>query len=61
MVIGLESMDLMKPRDIARLLHIYINTTALHWSNQGILSSYRIGDCSDLRFKREDFERFLCD
>ena len=47
-------------RDVARLLHIHVNT-ARRWSDQGILKSYRITRRGDRRFKQEDIARFLAE
>ncbi len=42
--------------DVALLLNIHINTVR-RWSNQGILSAYRVGLRGDRRFKRDDVEK----
>lgn len=44
--------------DVAQLLRLHVNTVR-HWSNQGILKSYRIGPRGDRRFWREDIDGFL--
>ncbi len=44
--------------DVARLLNVHMNTVR-RWSNQGILSSYRIGSRGDRRFREEDIANFL--
>lgn len=46
--------------DVARLLHIHINTVR-RWSDQGIIKSYRITRRGDRRFKREDMALFLAE
>ena len=44
--------------DVAHFLNIHINTVR-RWSNQGIISTYRIGSRGDRRFRKEDITRFL--
>ncbi len=46
--------------EVARLLHIHINTVR-RWSDQGIIKSYRITRRGDRRFKREDIALFIAD
>ena len=46
--------------EVARLLHIHINTVR-SWSNQGIIKSYRITRSGDRRFKREDIALFIAE
>ncbi len=58
MVVGTEITPLMTVKDVARILHVHINTVR-RWSNQGILRSCRICDRGDRRFRREDVIRFL--
>jgi len=53
-----EIMPMLTIKDVARLLHIHVNT-ARRWSDQGILKSYRITRRGDRRFRREDVEAFL--
>jgi excisionase family DNA binding protein len=45
-------------KDVARILHIHVNT-ARRWSNQGLIKSYRITRRGDRRFRGEDIARFL--
>ena len=47
-------------REVARLLHIHVNTVR-RWSDQGIIKSYRITNRGDRRFKREDIAVFLAE
>ena len=47
-------------KDVARLLHIHVNT-ARRWSDQGIIKSYRITRRGDRRFRQEDIARFLAE
>ena len=47
-------------KDVARMLHIHVNT-ARRWSDQGIIKSYRITRRGDRRFRKEDITRFLAE
>ena len=49
---------MLTPTEVARLLHIHINTVR-RWSDQGILRVYRIGPRGDRRFQKEDIAYFL--
>jgi len=40
------------------LLNVHVNTVR-HWSNMGILETYRIGPRRDRRFRRQDIDNFL--
>jgi excisionase family DNA binding protein len=44
--------------EVARLLHIHINTVR-RWSDRGLLTTYRIGPRGDRRFDRDDIYQFL--
>ena len=55
-----EIKPMLTVKDVARLLHIHVNT-ARRWSDQGILKSYRITRRGDRRFKQEDIARFLAE
>jgi excisionase family DNA binding protein len=55
-----EIMPMLSIRDVARLLHIHVNT-ARRWSDQGILKAYRITRRGDRRFRQEDIARFLAE
>ena len=50
--------SLLTVAEVAQFLHIH-NNTVRRWSDQGIISAYRIGRRGDRRFKREDIARFL--
>jgi excisionase family DNA binding protein len=50
---GIEPM--LTTRDVARILNVHINTVR-HWSDQGIVKSYRIGSRGDRRFKKTDVD-----
>ena len=58
MVIGNGKSKLLTAAEVARLLHIHINTVR-RWSDRGLLMSYRIGPRGDRRFKRDDIYQFL--
>jgi excisionase family DNA binding protein len=49
---------MLTPTEVARLLHIHINTVR-RWSDQGILRPYRIGPRGDRRFDKEHIASFL--
>ncbi len=53
MVTSNTSSDLLTPGTTARLLNMHVNTVR-RWSNQGILSVYRIGPRGDRRFQRQE-------
>jgi excisionase family DNA binding protein len=55
-----EIIPMLTIKDVARLLHIHVNT-ARRWSDQGILKSYRITRRGDRRFRQEDIARFLAE
>lgn len=46
--------------EVARLLHIHINTVR-RWSDQGIIKSHRISRRGDRRFKRGDIALFIAE
>ena len=50
--------SMLTPEDVARLLHVHINTVR-RWSNREILKAYRIGPRGDRRFREEDIATFL--
>ncbi|MBA7466759.1 hypothetical protein ES707_01949 [subsurface metagenome] len=54
----LNSKVMLTTSDVARLLGLHPNTVR-HWSNQGLLKSYRIGPRGDRRLKQEDIDSFL--
>ncbi|UCB43377.1 MAG: helix-turn-helix domain-containing protein [Dehalococcoidales bacterium] len=51
---------LLTTSEVARMLHIHINT-ARRWSNRGVLRSCRVGPRRDRRFRREDIQGMLTD
>lgn len=54
----LNSRVMLTTRDVAQLLGLHVNTVR-HWSNKGMLKSYRIGPRGDRRFRRDDIKSFL--
>lgn len=44
--------------EVAKILDVHINTVR-RWSNQGSLTSYRIGSRGDRRFRRSDIDNIL--
>ncbi|GAJ00051.1 unnamed protein product, partial [marine sediment metagenome] len=54
----LDSKIMLTAKDVGWLLGIHTNTVR-HWSNNGLLKSYRIGLRGDRRFRREDIDCFL--
>jgi len=49
---------LLTTRQAAEILNVHINTIR-HWSDQGILKTYRIGSRGDRRIKRQTVDAFL--
>jgi excisionase family DNA binding protein len=50
--------SLLTPRQAADLLNVHVNTLR-HWSNKGILETYRIGPRGDRRLRRQDIDNLL--
>jgi excisionase family DNA binding protein len=55
-----EVKPMLAVKDVARLLHIHVNTVR-RWSDHGIIRSYRITRRGDRRFRQEDIARFLAE
>ncbi len=53
-----SSNSMLTTSDVARLLHIHINTVR-RWSNLKVLKAYRIGPRGDRRFRKEEVVYFL--
>lgn len=47
-------------KEVARMLHIHVNTVR-RWSDCGIIKSYKITKRGDRRFRKEDIARFLAE
>ncbi len=58
MAINERTSPMVTVREVARILNVHTNTVR-RWSNQGILSAYRITSRGDRRFKRDDIGHFL--
>jgi excisionase family DNA binding protein len=55
-----EIVPMLAVKDVARLLHIHVNTVR-RWSDNGIIRSYRITRRGDRRFRQEDIAIFLAE
>ena len=53
-----QLMPMLTVRQVSRLLHIHSNTLR-RWSNQGIITPYRINVRGDRRFRLEDVDDLL--
>ena len=53
-----EVGQLLKVKEVARILHIHENTVR-RWSDKGVLKSYRIGSRGDRRFIQDDIIHFI--
>ncbi len=60
MIIEEKMGPMFTVREVAKLLHIHVNTVR-RWSDHGIIKSYRITNRGDRRFKREDIAVFLAE
>ena len=52
-----ETMQMLAVKDVARILHIHVNTVR-RWSDVGIIKGYRITRRGDRRFPQEEIARF---
>lgn len=55
-----EIMPMLAVKDVARLLHIHVNTVR-RWSDNGIIRAYRITRRGDRRFRQKDINSFLAE
>jgi len=55
-----EIMPMLTVKDVARLLHIHVNTVR-RWSDNGIIRAYRITRRGDRRFRQADIALFLAE
>lgn len=53
-----ELWHMLRVRDVARLLHVHMNTVR-RWSDRGLIRAYRINPRGDRRYKKEDIDLFL--
>lgn len=58
MVAEIGTSPLLKVSEVARLLHVHINTVR-RWSEYGWIPAYRINSRGDRRFRLEDITRFM--
>ena len=56
----LPPVKMITVQELASILHVHANTVR-HWSDEGLLKSYRIGPRGDRRFSWEDIRNFLHD
>ena len=53
-----DQNNMLKGSEVAKLLHVHVNTLR-RWSEEGRIVSYRITPRGDRRYKKSDIERFL--
>ena len=53
-----EIKSMLTVREVARLLHIHVNTVR-RWSDRGIIKAYKINSRGDRRFRLEDVAHFI--
>ena len=53
-----EINPMLTAGEVARLLNVHINTVR-HWTNCGVLRTYRIGSRGDRRFELADINNLL--
>lgn len=53
-----KTAEMLTVQEVANMLHVHPNTIR-HWSEQGLMKTYRIGPRGDRRFRREDIEDFV--
>ncbi len=58
MQVPVENLTIMTISEVAYFLRVHPNTIR-HWTNKGLLPSFRLGTRRDRRFRREDVENFL--
>ena len=58
MQIAVQSSRIMTTSEVAYFLRVHPNTVR-HWTNKGLLPSFRLGTRRDRRFRREDVDEFL--
>jgi excisionase family DNA binding protein len=44
--------------EVSRMLKVHPNTVR-HWSDKGLIKTYRIGYRADRRFRKDDIKHFL--
>lgn len=58
MQVTVQNSRIMTTSEVAYFLRVHPNTVR-HWTNTGLLPSFRLGTRRDRRFKREDVDHFL--
>ena len=58
MIFNDETDKMLTVTEVTELIHIHPNTLR-RWSEQGIISTYRINARGDRRYKKSDIDRFL--
>ena len=58
MQVAVQSLGIMTTSEVADFLRVHPNTVR-HWTNKGLLPSFRLGTRRDRRFRREDVDDFL--
>ena len=58
MQVAIQNSGIMTTSEVAYFLRVHPNTVR-HWTNKGLLPSFRLGTRRDRRFKREDVDHFL--
>jgi len=58
MQVDAENERIMTTSEVAYFLRVHPNTVR-HWTNTGLLPSFRLGTRRDRRFRREDVDDFL--
>ena len=58
MQVSVHNSGIMTTSEVAYFFRVHPNTVR-HWTNKGLLPSFRLGTRRDRRFKREDVDNFL--
>lgn len=58
MQVDVQNEKIMTTSEVAYFLRVHPNTVR-HWTNKGLLPSFRLGTRRDRRFRREDVNDFL--
>jgi excisionase family DNA binding protein len=58
MSIDYEYDKMLSVTEVTELIHIHPNTLR-RWSEQGVITAYRINSRGDRRYKKSDIDQFL--
>jgi excisionase family DNA binding protein len=58
MIVHGDSEKMLTVAEVTELIHIHPNTLR-RWSEQGLITAYRINSRGDRRYKKSDIEHFL--